>query len=125
MNIVLGYAISFWDLGYGDFVMKPDLETLCLILWLEGMAMLLVDLEWENGSLVVESPRGVFRRQLERFAERGWSVGVGIELEFLIFNDIYEEVWDRVYCGLRLVNLYNMDYLLAGIVRLEPLIRKI
>ena len=125
MNTVPGYAISSWDLGYGDFVMKPDLETLRLIPWLEGTAMLLADLEWENGSPVVESPRGVLRRQLERLAERGWSAGVGTELEFLIFNDTYEEAWDRAYRGLRPANLYNTDYSLAGTARLEPLIRKI
>ncbi len=27
MNTVGGYAMSGWDLGYGDFVMKPDFET--------------------------------------------------------------------------------------------------
>jgi glutamine synthetase len=125
MNTVPGYAISSWDLGYGDFVMKPDLDTLRLIPWLEGTAMLLADLEWDNGNPVVESPRGVLRRQLERLAERGWSAGVGTELEFLIFNDTYEEAWDKAYRGLRPANLYNTDYSLAGTARLEPLIRKI
>jgi glutamine synthetase len=125
MNTVPGYAISSWDLGYGDFVMKPDLDTLRLIPWLEGTAMLLADLEWDNGNPVVESPRGVLRRQLERLAERGWSAGVGTELEFLIFNDTYEEAWDKAYRGLRPANLYNTDYSLAGTARIEPLIRKI
>jgi glutamine synthetase len=125
MNTVPGYAISSWDLGYGDFVMKPDLDTLRLIPWLEGTAMLLADLEWENGNPVVESPRGILRRQLERLAERGFAANVGTELEFLIFNDTYEEAWDKGYRGLRPANLYNTDYSLAGTARLEPLIRKI
>jgi glutamine synthetase len=125
MNTVPGYAISSWDLGYGDFVMKPDLDTLRMIPWLEGTAMLLADLEWDNGSPVVESPRRILRRQLERLAERGWSANVGTELEFLIFNDSYEEAWDKAYRDLRPANLYNTDYSLVGTARLEPLIRKI
>ncbi|HEY7631799.1 MAG TPA: glutamine synthetase family protein [Thermoleophilaceae bacterium] len=125
MNTVPGYAISSWDLGYGDFVMKPDLDTLRLIPWLEGTAMLLADLEWDNGNPVVESPRRVLRSQLERLAERGWTANVGTELEFLIFNDTYEEAWGKAYRELTPANLYNTDYSLAGTARLEPLIRKI
>jgi glutamine synthetase len=125
MNTVPGYAISSWDLGYGDFAMKPDLDTLRLIPWLEGTALLLADVEWDNGNPVVESPRRVLRAQLERLAERGWSANVGTELEFLIFNDTYEDAWDKGYRDLRPANLYNTDYSLAGTARLEPLIRKI
>ena len=28
MNTVSGYKISSWERGYGDFVMKPDMDTL-------------------------------------------------------------------------------------------------
>ena len=125
MNTVYGYAISSWDLGYGDFVMKPDLATLRRLPWLEGSALCLADVEWSNGSPVAESPRRVLRAQLERLAERGWTANVGTELEFLIFNDTYEEAWDKGYRGLRPANLYNADYSLTGTARLEPLIRKI
>jgi glutamine synthetase len=120
-----GYAISSWDLGYGDFVMKPDLDTLRVIPWLEGTALCLADVEWDSGRPVVESPRGVLRRQLERLAERGWSANVGTELEFLIFSETYEQAWDKAYRDLRPAALYNTDYSLAGTARLEPLIRKI
>jgi glutamine synthetase len=87
--------------------------------------MLLADLEWDNGNPVVESPRRVLRSQLERLAERGWTANVGTELEFLIFNDTYEEAWGKAYRELTPANLYNTDYSLAGTARLEPLIRKI
>jgi glutamine synthetase len=125
MNTVPGYAISSWDLGYGDFVMKPDLDTLRLIPWLEGTAMLLADLEWENGSPVVESPRRILRGQIERLAERGWTANVGTELEFQIFNNTYEEAWGTAYRDLRPAALYNTDYSLFGTARLEPLVRRI
>ncbi len=125
MNTVSGYAIASWDLGYGDLMMKPDLSTLRGLPWLEGSALCLADVEWDNGSPVAESPRAILRAQLERLAERGWTANVGTELEFLIFNETYEAAWDKGYRDLRPANLYNADYSLTGTARLEPLIRKI
>ena len=31
-----GYASTSWQSGYGDYVMKPDLETIRPMPWLEG-----------------------------------------------------------------------------------------
>ena len=36
MNTVPGYAMSSWETGYGDMVMRPDLGTLRLLPWLPG-----------------------------------------------------------------------------------------
>src|SRR5690348_3707021 len=77
MATVSGYAIASWDLGYGDFMMKPDLATLRRLPWLEGTALCIADVEWENGNPVVESPRAILRRQLDRLADRGWTANVG------------------------------------------------
>src|SRR5919202_2183046 len=71
MNTVGGYAMSSWDLGYGDFVFRPDLATLRMVPWLPGTAMLLGDVEWLDGSPVGPAPRQVLRRQLDRLAPRG------------------------------------------------------
>ena len=49
METVDGYAMASWERGYGDFVMKPDLDTLRPIPWQEGTVMLLADLEWHDG----------------------------------------------------------------------------
>src|ERR687893_3271826 len=38
MNTVDGYAMSSWERGYGDFVLRPDFETLRLLPWHEGTA---------------------------------------------------------------------------------------
>ena len=97
MNTVDGYAMSSWERGYGDFVMRPDFDTLRPVPWNEGTAMLMADLEWEDGSDVVASPRQILRRQIGRLAERGWSPFAGTELEFIIFNDSYEEAWKKNY----------------------------
>lgn len=46
----------------------------------------MADLEWEDGSEVVASPRQALRRQLARLAQRGWTAAAGTELEFQVFN---------------------------------------
>ncbi|WP_442816075.1 glutamine synthetase family protein [Streptosporangium sp. NBC_01810] len=125
MNTVDGYAMSSWERGYGDFIMKPDVSTLRRVPWQEGTALVMADLVWEDGSDVTASPRQILRRQLARLAERGWGAFVGTELEFVVFNDTYEDAWRSGYCDLTPANLYNVDYSLLGTARVEPLLRRI
>jgi glutamine synthetase len=125
MDTVPGYAIASWERGYGDFVFRPDLDTLRPVPWQEATALVLADLEWEDGTPVPPSPRQILRGQLERLAERGWVADAGTELEFLVFRDTYEEAWHKGYRGLEPANLYNIDYSLLGTARVEPLIRRI
>src|SRR3978361_296306 len=61
MNTVGGYAMSSWERGYGDFVLKPDLSTLRWIPWHEATALVLCDARWDDGSPVVASPRQILR----------------------------------------------------------------
>ncbi|MFG1949094.1 glutamine synthetase family protein [Nonomuraea sp. NPDC048826] len=125
MNTVSGYAMSSWDRGYGDFVMRPDLSTLRRVPWQEGTAMLMADLAWEDGGDVTASPRQILRRQLARLEERGLRAYVGTELEFIVYEDSYEQAWQRAYRDLTPANLYNVDYSLLGTARVEPLLRRI
>jgi glutamine synthetase len=125
MNTVGGYEMASWERGYGDFVMRPDLDTLRAVPWQEGTAMCLADIEWADGSAVVASPRQVLRAQLARLAERGWSAFASTELEFIVFSDGYEQAWEKGYSDLVPANLYNVDYSLLGTARVEPLIRRI
>ncbi|MEU7001394.1 glutamine synthetase family protein [Nonomuraea sp. NPDC046570] len=125
MNTVGGYDMSSWDRGYGDFVMRPDLSTLRRVPWQEGTALLMADLLWEDGRDVLASPRQILRRQLARLGERGLAAFVGTELEFVIYDDSYEDAWRRAYRDLTPANLYNVDYSLMGTARVEPLLRKI
>jgi glutamine synthetase len=125
MNTVGGYAMSSWETGYGDFVMKPDLATLRRVPWQEGTVALLADLQWEDGSDVVASPRQILRRQLDRLSAAGMQAFVGTELEFIVFKDTYEEAWTKAYRDLTPANLYNVDYSMLGTARIEPLLRRI
>jgi glutamine synthetase len=125
MNTVEGYAMSSWERGYGDFAMKPDVETLRMIPWHPGTALCMADLQWADGSPVVASPRQILRAQLDRLAERGLTAVGATELEFIVFRDSYDEASRAGYRDLHPANLYNVDYSMLGTSRVEPLIRRI
>jgi glutamine synthetase len=125
METVEGYAMSSWERGYGDFEMKPDLDTLRPIPWHPATVLVMADLQWSENDEVLASPRQILQRQLARLAERGLTAMAGTELEFMLFNDTYEEAWKAAYRDLEPANLYNVDYSLLGTARVEPLIRRI
>jgi glutamine synthetase len=121
-NTVGGYAISSWERGYGDMVMKVDESSLRRLPWLPGTAMVTADLTWLDGTPVVQSPRAILRAQLDRLAERGMSAFVGTELEFIVFDDSYRDAWAKRYEGLTPSSDYNIDYALLASTRMEPLL---
>jgi glutamine synthetase len=125
MNTVDGYAMSSWSSGYGDFVMQPDMSTLRRVPWNPGTVMVLADLQWEDGSPVVASPRQILARQTARLADAGMAAYVGTELEFIVFRDTYEQAWSAGYRDLTPANQYNVDYSVLGTARVEPLLRRI
>jgi glutamine synthetase len=125
MNTVDGYASSSWDLGYGDLVFRPDLRSLRRMPWHENTAFCVADVETTAGEDVRTSPRQVLRHQLARLKEHGLTAYAGTELEFIVFNDTYEEAWTSAYRDLTPANLYNVDYSLLGTSRVEPLLRRI
>ncbi len=125
MNTVGGYAISSWDTGYGDTVMRPDLSTLRRVPWLPGTALVIADVGWADGSAVTVSPRAILRGQLDRLAERGLAADVATELEFIVFDEPYRQAWANGYRGLTPASDYNIDYSISASSRMEPLLRDI
>ncbi|HML01370.1 MAG TPA: glutamine synthetase family protein [Acidimicrobiales bacterium] len=125
MRTVAGYALASWELGYGDFVLRPDLDTLRRVPWHPNTAMCVADVVSTDGEDVVASPRQVLRRQVERLGERGYQAYAATELEFIVFRDTYEEAWRKAYRDLTPANFYNVDYSLLGTARIEPLLRRI
>ena len=125
MNTVGGYEMSSWERGYSDFVMEPDMSTLRRVPWQEGAAMVLADVKWLDGKDVVASPRQILRKQVKALADAGMKPYVGTELEFVLFNNTYEDAWNKHYIGLTPSNQYNVDYSLMGGARVEPLLRSI
>jgi glutamine synthetase len=117
--------MSSWDKGYSDFALVPDFNTLRRLPWQAGAAMITADVQWLDGSDVVASPRQILKKQIKELADVGMTAMVGNELEFIVFNDTYEQAWQKGYKGLTPANLYNVDYQILGGTRLEPLLRAI
>ena len=125
MNTVDGYEMSSWARGYGDFVMEPDMASLRRIPWHPGTALAIANLTWLDGGPVVASPRQILLAQTARLAERGLVALAGTELEFVVYNDTYEQAWAKNYRDLSPANDYNVDYSILGTSRIEPLLRRL
>jgi glutamine synthetase len=125
MNTVSGYAISSWDRGYGDMEFVPDWGTLRRLPHLPATALVQCDLVWLDHSPVSQSPRTILKHQLDRVAALDMVALAGTELEFMVFNNTYEEAHDRRWRGLTPANQYNVDYSVIGTTRVEPLLRDI
>ncbi len=97
MNTVDGYEMSSWEKGYGDFVLRPDLSTLRPASWLPATAMVQCDVLWLDGKPVRQSPRQILMAQADRAADMGFVAYAGTELEFIVFDDTYEQAWDSGY----------------------------
>jgi glutamine synthetase len=125
MNTVDGFALTSWDRGYGDLAFNADFSTIRRVPWHEKTVMIFADVESVAGEPVLVSPRQILKKQVERLGERGWIGFTGTELEFIVFDDTYEEAWNSGYRGLTPANQYNVDYSLLGTARLEPLLGKV
>jgi len=125
MTTVGGYAMSSWDTGYGDMVLRPDLATLHWQSWQPGTVGVLCDVLWESGEPVAASPRQILARQCAALEREGLVALVGTELEFIVFQDSFRQAWANGYRGLTPANDYNVDYSMLGTARVEPLLRAI
>lgn len=118
-----GFELANWEKGFGDFEMRPDLETLRALPWEKGAAMVLCDLHHHGGERVEEAPRSVLRRQIERLAERGFTCKLASELEFFLFNHTAHEAFEMDYRRLTPSSDYRIDYHTMQTARDEPILR--
>ncbi len=126
MNTVDGYAISSWERGYGDMFFDMDLDTLRRTPGHPASVTIQSDLSWLDGSgEVLQSPRSILKRQVASAGDGGWAAYAGTELEFILFEDSYEQAWDRRYQGLTGANRYNVDYSILGGSKVEPVLREV
>lgn len=125
LNTIDGYAMSGWDKGYGDLVLRPDMASLRRIPWQPATALVMADLDYVAGGAVIQSPRGILNAQRQRLADRGLVAYSGTELEFIVFDDSFRDAWAKRYVGLQASTDYNVDYNLLATTRLEPLLRDI
>jgi glutamine synthetase len=78
-------VISGFERGFPDFVARPDLATLAALPWEPHVAVCICDLfDAVTGAPSALDSRGVLRRVLTGYAERGLSAVVAPELEFYL-----------------------------------------
>ncbi len=111
MEPVPGYRFANWERGYGDFHLKPDLDTLRRASWLDKTALVLCDVEDESAHEPVNvAPRSILRRQLATAESLGFDVMAASELEYYIYRDSYREAQKKGYADLEPMGWYLEDY---------------
>jgi len=121
MDPLDGFDLASWDRGFGDFGMKADLSTLRLLPWQRGAAMVLCDVQFDDGKPVAEAPRNVLRKQLDRLASAGLTCYIASELEFFLFNQTYHQAYESGYAKLLPSSDYRIDYHTLQPTRDEPI----
>jgi glutamine synthetase len=123
MEPVPGYKAASWELGYGDFTLKPDLATLRRIPWLPGTALVLCDVVDHDHADVPHSPRAMLKKQLRRLDAMGLRAYAASELEFFLFDDSYETANAKGYRNLKTAGHYIEDYHILQTTKEEVVMR--
>jgi len=125
MNPMPGFKLASWEQGYGDFHLQPALRTMKRVPWQEATSIVLADVLHHDHSPVIESPRAVLQRQLERLNARGMMAHMASELEFYLFRNSYSEAHSRAFRELTPSSDYLIDYHLLGPARDEDVMRRL
>lgn len=111
MEPVAGFKYANWNLGYGDFHLVPDLNTLRVADWLDKTAIVLCDVvdesTHENISL---APRTILQKQINRLQSIGFESFAASELEYFLFENSYRQANEQHYADLKPVGWYLEDY---------------
>jgi glutamine synthetase len=118
-----GYQSFSWELGYGDFMVRPDLNTLVLVPWLDKTALVLGDVEGKDHKPLVVAPRQILQAQVRRAEAMGLKIRVASELEFYVFNDGYEQAAGKGYRDLDTAGKYIQDYHILQTTKEEKLMQ--
>ncbi|MBY6091716.1 glutamine synthetase family protein [Maritimibacter alkaliphilus] len=126
MTTVQGFKSTNWEAGYGDYVHKPDLDTLRLVPWLPGTAMVMCDLlDHHTHEPVPFSPRAILKKQVARAKAMGFDVMMATELEFFLFEQSFDAMRDGNYQNMQTFGRYNIDYSIFGTTKEESVMRDI
>ena len=90
------YAIDLWKpsgdaildslVGARNVIMRPDAATFRRLPWSDGTAIMLSDLETNDGRPIPHSTRGICAQAIERLEARHLTFIAGLELEFHLYS---------------------------------------
>ncbi|MFY0652119.1 MAG: glutamine synthetase [Cyclobacteriaceae bacterium] len=121
MEPVQGYAFANWELGYGDFHLVPEMNTLRNADWLEKSAIVLCSLSnTKNHSPVHIAPRNILAEQLTKVSDLGFTCNAASELEYYLFDESYKDSDSSGHSNLTPKGWYLEDYNIQQGTRTEP-----
>jgi glutamine synthetase len=124
MNTPDGFALMNWETGYGDWVASPVWDSLRVLPWLEGTALVLSDaIDEETHREIPVSPRTLLKQQVAKAASMGFMIKSGSELEYYVLKDSWQELAETGWPLPRPFGYYNEDYHLLQATKAEPLHR--
>jgi len=89
-----------WHTGYPDALCRIDVDSMRLVPWEPGTAFFLLDFYAPDRSPLGIAPRQVFRRVLDRAAERGYHAHFAAEYEFFIFRETAASLREKHFSAL-------------------------
>lgn len=95
---------SNWEIGFGDIIMIPDLDTFAVVPWEENAACCICDFYTEAGDALPFAPRQVLRRVVEAAREAGYLANMAAELEVRFFIEDQHSLREKDFTGLRPLN---------------------
>ena len=120
MEPVQGYTSTNWQRGYGDFHLVPDMATLRLAGWSDGVALVLADVkDGEDHTPVPAAPRSILARQVADLRTEGFASNAASELEFFLYRTDYRTANEANYHDLTPAGWYVEDYHLLQAARVD------
>ncbi|MFK7949406.1 MAG: glutamine synthetase family protein [Saprospiraceae bacterium] len=121
MEPIPGYKFANWELGYGDFHLVPDLNTLRIADWLDKTVLVFCDVQNEKTHEWIDiAPRSILRKQLEIAQQADFECFAASELEYYLFENNYRQANEQHYHDLKPVGWYLEDYHILQGTRTEP-----
>jgi glutamine synthetase len=108
-----------------EITLALDLQTTRLLPHQPGAVLVLCDAVRQDRTPIVQSPRTILTQQVAVAASRGYDVVASTELEFLIFQQSYDDARTAGYRDLAAASADQPDYSIMAGSRTEPLLRTI
>src|SRR6187431_1735213 len=80
--------------GSPNLTIVPDPNTFRVLPWAPGVGWILCDEYFNTGVPFHFSPRHLLRKQLRQLAERGWTMVVGLEVEWYLMRLAQDQYGD-------------------------------
>ena len=95
-----GYALSSWDNGYPNMLVRPDMSTLTMYPWFDKTAFVMGDAMHPDGDDIDVAPRTILANMLKKLSNLGLSPNFVSELEFYILNETPQSLFDKGFVNL-------------------------